>query len=374
MKERKDNRYQVQVDLGKDENGKRIRKTVYGSSPKEAKKKADAVKLAYGKGVTTNLSIEQWIDAFLVKEKFKSTETNYKAKKSKLDIFKANIDKNIKAVEVKPFLLQNFFATLVSNGRSVKTIKEYKSVLNQLFSFIFVNGGIVNNPCDYVELPKGKPKKQRRALTSEEQIRIANLPNDIYPGKAMALVCMWAGLRRGEATALLWSDIDFKNSTIRVNKSYDFKQGELKETKTEAGMRLVPLLPCLANYLKTLPKTSPYVFGKRLEQWEWHKAQAHILRYLEKEYGNPKATPKTYKNKYTMKLTIPYFSWHELRHTYCTILYDNDIPLKVAMVWMGHKSQEMTAEIYSHLSAEKEKTAKETILTYGSQMVVNGSV
>ena len=373
MKKRSDGRYQVQVELGT-KDGKRIRKTVYGETQKEAKKNADALKLAYGKGIEdVNLTLSQWKDAFLTKEKYKTTETNYKAKESKLNIFQAHIT-DIPLISIKPYMIEGFFSSLVSKGRSVKTVKEYKSVLNQFFSFAFINGGIISNPCDYVELPKGKPKKKRRALTKEEQERVANLPNDIFPGKAMALLCMWAGLRRGEATALLWSDIDFKNNTIRINKSYDFKQKELKSTKTDAGVRLVPLLPCLSDYLKTIPKTSTYVLGKRTEEWDWHREQAHIFRYFEKQYGNPKAAPKTYKNKYTMVLTVPYFSWHELRHTFCTLLYDNDIPLKVAMVWMGHKSQEMTAEVYSHLSQEKEQAAKQAILQFGSQMVVNGAV
>lgn len=373
MTKRKDGRYQIQVDLGY-ENGKRIRKTVYGNSPKEVKQNADALRLLYGKGIKDlDITLNQWKKLFLNKEKFQTTDTNYKAKSSKLTIFENKIGKETKMIEIKPYMVSNFLCTLVSDGRSKKTIKEYKSVLNQLFRYAFVNNIIPSNPMDYVEIPVGKEKKPRRALTKEEQERLAKMP-DFYPGKAMALTCMWAGLRRGEATALLWSDIDFKNNTIRVNKSWDFNGKKLKETKTQAGMRLVPLLPCLADYLKTLPKNSPYVFGKRLEQWDWHRELAHILRYLEKEYGNPKATPKTYKNKYTIVLTIPYFTWHELRHTYCTILYDNDIPLKVAQTWMGHKSQEMTAEIYSHLSNEKEQAAKQAILQFGSQMVVNGSV
>ncbi len=374
MKQRADGRYQIQVDLGTDETGKRIRKTVYGASPKEAKKNADALRLAFGRGIDPseiNTKLSRWIELFLINEKRKSTESVYKNKKYRLLRFEGFVGANTPLINIKTYTINAFLFALADEDKSQKTIKEYKNVINQLFRFARINEGIVNNPCDNVQIPKARQKKERRALTSTEQLWLANLPDEIYPGKAMALVCMWAGLRRGEATALTWADIDFKQNMIRVTKAYDFKSDTLKEPKTEAGVRYVPLLPCLAEYLKRLPRNSAYVFGKRLSQWEWDRELAHILRYLESEYGNPKATPKTTGSKYVVSLTIDPFTWHELRHTYCTLLYDNDIPLKVAMNWMGHKSQDMTAKVYSHLSEEKKTAATEMIMTYGSQIVVN---
>ena len=58
-----------------------------------------------------------------------------------------------------------------------------------------------------------------------------------------------AGLRRGEVTALTWFDIDFKNKIVNVNKSYDFKKCETKQTKTKAGMRKIPMNDYLYNFL-----------------------------------------------------------------------------------------------------------------------------
>lgn len=376
MKRREDGRFQIQVCLGTDENGKRIRKSVYGTTQKEAKEKAEALRLSLGRGIKNtevNTKLSKWIDLFLLSEKQRLSKTVYGDKKYKLKRFEEYAGANTLLVDVRPFLISNFLYMIAEEGKAEKTIKEYRNAISQLFKFARMNEGIASNPCEAVRLPHGEKKKERRALTSEEQKRLANLPDTIYPGKAMALICMWAGLRKGEATALLWSDIDFKNNTIRVNKSWDYKTETLKEPKTNAGIRLVPLLPCLADYLKTLPKDSDYVFGKRLGSWEWERELAHILQYLESEYGNTDAEPIKNGCNYIVYITIEPFTWHELRHTFCTLLYDNDIPLKVAMLWMGHKSQDMTAKIYTHLSQEKEQTAIQSIMRYGSQMVVNGS-
>ena len=63
---------------------------------------------------------------------------------------------------------------------------------------------------------------------------------------------------------------------------------------------------------------------------------------------------------------------HDLRHSYCSMLYDAGIDLKTAMRWMGHADQDMTMQIYTHLS-EKRRTAAEKALrkaeknAFGSQ-------
>ena len=46
---------------------------------------------------------------------------------------------------------------------------------------------------------------------------------------------------------------------------------------------------------------------------------------------------------------------HDLRHSYCTMLYDAGVDLKTAMKWMGHADQEMTMRVYTHLTSEREK-------------------
>lgn len=86
-----------------------------------------------------------------------------------------------------------------------------------------------------------------------------------------------AGLKRGEVTALTWFDIDFKNRVINVNKSYDFKQCELKETKAKAGMRKIPMNDFLYNLLLEAKKHSKgsYIvqkaYGGRMTETAWKR-------------------------------------------------------------------------------------------------------
>ena len=60
------------------------------------------------------------------------------------------------------------------------------------------------------------------------------------------MLLLYSGLRRSEATALTWADIDLDDATITVSKGYDFRAKKVKIPKTPAGVRVVsiPKVPC----------------------------------------------------------------------------------------------------------------------------------
>ena len=105
-----------------------------------------------------------------------------------------------------------------------------------MFEYAIENRAVDFNPCRYVKIPKAAKTSERRALTPEERKWVEEMP---HRAQLPAMLMMYSGLRKGEVTALLWSDIDFKNHTITVSKSYDFKQGRIKEPKTASGVRVV---------------------------------------------------------------------------------------------------------------------------------------
>ena len=52
---------------------------------------------------------------------------------------------------------------------------------------------------------------------------------------------------------------------------------------------------------------------------------------------------------------------HDLRHSFCTMLYDSGVDLKTAMLWMGHADQTMTMQIYTHLTETRRKEAENAL-------------
>ena len=105
------------------------------------------------------------------------------------------------------------------------------------------------NPAGPVKVPNKNEKTKRRALTKEEQLWIVETS---HRAKLPAMIMMYAGLRRGEVIPLTWADVDLENKTIRINKSVEMRGNacHLKPyTKTQAGMRTVPIPNVLNDYL-----------------------------------------------------------------------------------------------------------------------------
>lgn len=109
-------------------------------------------------------------------------------------------------------------------------------------------GIIVSNPCASATLPK-MDTKEKRAL-SPEQVRdlVSQLdPADDHDCAFLLAIAM--GMRRGEICGLSWGDVDFERGIVDVSHSYD-ELSNLKETKTKAGMRLLPLPDSIARALR----------------------------------------------------------------------------------------------------------------------------
>lgn len=354
---RNDNRYAVQVYLGKDENGKRKIKTVYGKTQKEANEKAEELKTQLGKGLdinSKNKTFNDWAKFFLASQKKKLKESEYLTKEKRIDFFFSYFgDCPIEAV--RPFQIESALTDLAEENPSTgkptakKTISAYKQACGQVFKFAIKNRVLEYNPADYAEIPKDAPKAERRALEEYERERIIS---SNHRAKRAAMISMFCGLRRGEMTALTWNDIDFKNNTITVNKSYDFKSKSLKMPKTEAGVRTVPMPDILSDFLKSEKRTSVYVIcnsqNKMMSVDSWKRLLQSLLCDLEIEYG---ISGK--KNKFSpvpTVLTIKSFGWHDLRHTYATILFEAGVDVLTAQYLLGHASPQTTMEIYTHLS------------------------
>ena len=208
-----------------------------------------------------------------------------------------------------------------------KTIKNILLVFREIYEYAYVNYGVQNNPSLHLKAPRGKGKKERD-FPSEDDIRIVN-ENIDKPFGLMAYMALYTGLRRGELCALQWKDIDFDKKTIRVSKSVYWTNDHvphIKEPKTNAGIREVPIMDALYDILYPLKKRpSDYVFGL-LHSYQIDKGFA---RY-QKETG--------------LGVTL-----HGLRHGFASILYKNNVDIKTAAYVLGHAQSSTTLEIYTHL-------------------------
>ncbi len=237
-------------------------------------------------------------------------------------------------------------ARVKAQGRSATIARTRRSLYSMIFDYAVVHGYAPYNPIGSVKLPKGL-KKGKRAAPTEDQMKII-LTNYDKPFGLFPFLLLCTGMRKSEALALQWSDVEFENKKISVTKSLDTTNGanpKYKSTKTEAGIREVVMVDILVEPLKAAKQAgqNPLVFpcppsnrgGK----------------------GGGLVTDRAYDGLWTryceatglVKDGKPAVTAHQLRHGTATLMFESDIDSKVAQAELGHAREEITKEIYTEV-------------------------
>lgn len=332
MKRRADGRYQKRITLP---NGKS--KLLYSSANTEREAIKDfnrqmlALEEEKKKASTFESVAKRWES-----EHFPTLQINT-LKSYKVSLKQAiNFFTDTPIDEIEHDDIMEYIASLKRKDYAKKTIKERLAVLKKIFKYAVLTKHIKSTPCEFITVPKdAKPSKKRESATHEEETIIKNLPNDV-PFGYLAKFLLYTGCRRGEALALTPADIDFKNQTVRVNKTvvWDGNFPQIKPIpKTEAGERFIPLLDFLMPELEER-KANNYIFQNN-ERKLYKDHEVEKLWKILKQIAHINCTP------------------HQLRHSYTTMLFDAGIDVKTAQTWLGHKDIKTTLDIYTHLSKNR---------------------
>ena len=361
-----DGRYRVRIYVGM-KDGKKSYKTVYGKTQKEADIKADELRVSLRKGM--NISAQKdsfltWAEFWLTAKACEVSQDRAKALRTRANVWINELN-NAPISQIKPFELQSILFSIAAKNPKTgepmakKTVREYIQVINAIFDFAIDNRVIEYNPAGKLKIPQmAKPPKQRRALTPLERKRVMEFEHRAKPS---AMLMMLSGLRRGEATALQWNDIDFENNRIYVTKSYDFKSKSFKTPKNGKA-RVVSVPQVLIDYLKTLPREDFYVLnnasGQMMTDISWKRLYESYMLDMNIKYGLNGSANK-HANNIKIPMVINRFTPHELRHTFCTMMYEAGVDVLIAKDQMGHADIQTTLSIYTHLSQQhKERDIK----------------
>ena len=138
--------------------------------------------------------------------------------------------------------------------------------------------------------------------------------------------------------------------------------GRLKETKTKAGMRLLPLPEVTRDALLAQKEAQAAQFAKT-NQWrkpeEGYLEQAEDTPVISTHYGE-RVTPGSLSRWWSLgraRFGLDGWSFHELRHFYLTLLALNGVHPKVMQELAGHYSSQITVDIYTHVNMDAKKEA-----------------
>lgn len=254
---------------------------------------------------------------------------------------------------------------LKSDDYSYSTIHKVCVLLNECLQYAVDTDRLSKNPCRLVKQPPKKmfEKKEIRWLSEEEIdkfVQAANAVNSTGMDKYMyglpTTLVIYTGLRCGELAALKWSDINFDNNTITVNKNissnYSYDDSDDKQrvvvvqnsTKTSEG-RVIPLNNHSIDILNGLKNK----YGKV-------NPDGFIINNTDKIVA-----VDTLSDSYTniakfAKIDNP-LGIHTLRHTFASLLIKKGVDIKIVSEILGHKDVAFTYNTYVHLLDEQKASA-----------------
>lgn len=347
---RKDGRLMKKVTI----NGKP--KYLYSDDPNDLEKQYIEIKhLSYSGGDFTNNNIkfkdfsEKWIE-------FNSTNKEYRT----IEEYKSLIYKYINPCfgykKIKDLKLYDIKQLLKEMENTPTTAKKALQIVKRILNDAVDNDIVLKNVAQNIKAPK-IVKKERLPLTLEQD-RL--LLSSKHKYASFFILMRYTGMRKEEIVPITINDIDLKNKTISINKAVTFihNQPILKTTKNKKT-RIVPILDVVYELVKNL--VTDAINNNRIllfvkETDKKMLTDVSIKRHLESFLNDLNQI----KSDDVPKIN---FTCHQLRHSYCTMLYYADVRIKKAQELMGHSSADMVYNIYTHLD-EKRENAEDLINDY----------
>jgi len=241
--------------------------------------------------------------------------------------------------------LQEFVDRLQARGLDPSTIQTTLMPLRAIYKRALSRGHVAVNPTTGLSLPAVRGKRDRIASPKEAAQLISALPTE---DRALWATAMYAGLRRGELMALRWEDLDLSAGVIRVERSWDAKEGEI-EPKSAVGRRTVPIPLVLRAHLveQRIRTADPdgRVFGAGARPF----SPTRVRDRAAKAWGRAECAPITL---------------HQARHTFASLMIAAGVNAKALSTYMGHANISITLDRYGHLMPGNETEAAALLDAY----------
>lgn len=316
--------WRVNAYIGRDENGKQIRKSFTADTKKAAElAAAQYVVREHHEADPQNLSVERAIEQYIESKSNILSPATIRAYRSTLKklplgfvrlpvstLTSADVQRAINTYHV---------------GRAPKTVENAYGLITVALS------QIMPEKVFRVSLPQREKHEIHIPTTSEMDIIMAHFAGTPY--EVPVALAAYMGLRRSEIIALTWQDIDFSCKTLKVNKAKvmgEDRRLHEKTTKTTAGTRTLTMPTAVTNILARQDPTQPVC---QLS----HNTLSNFRATLSKIDG------------------VRPFNFHALRHYYASVLLSLNVPNKYAQERMGHATDNMLKNVYQHLMDDKQK-------------------
>lgn len=291
---------------------------------------------------------------------------------------------NYKLTEITPLVINSFvnelkegktmFATRENKPLAKGTIQKIYNIIKAILQKAFEYDLINSNPCQKVKLMLNNIESE---INKEEKIQAydietlckvlkllhsENFIKYTSSGVDKGTVIEFAlktGMRRSEIWGITWEDINYETQEIKVNKSRQKvnKVMQVRPCKTKGSERDVPIPSSL---IKTLKGYYEYKGKPNKKSFVFDSIDIDNI-------------PAWFR-KWQIQNNIPKIRFHDLRHTYATILVSRPdvVDIKTVSESLGHSTTKRTLDTYAHVQKEQKQKVRDAIdETYGKDNFYN---
>ena len=347
-----------------DETGSRRRTTLYGKTQKEVRAKRDEALRRAREGLAptdARISVRDytttWVSVGLKAGSQKDSTKALYATLARVHILPSALGP-LGLGQVKPSDVQGFILALRENGKAESTVRQIYTILRAIFEAALADGLVARNVVAGVKRPS-VTRRETHSLAPAEVAALLEQTDKTSYGLMIRLMA-YTGLRRGEAVALRWEDVDLDSMTVNV-------RGTINRV---AGVGLVTTLPKTMQSRRTV-----YLADQLVEALRHHKiaqsAERRRLGPLWEERGlvfttsggsggrvsggkpvDPRNVLRAVKEgaRAAGLNEEAAVNVHTLRHSAASAMLVGGVPLLTVSRMLGHSSVSITGDIYGHIT------------------------
>jgi len=352
-----------------DNRGKRRWQTLKkGTTQKQAKKKLREIEDQLDRGVFIPVSdVPKFNDVaknWLEYKKANVRGSTYHGYKSHLDNHFDFVNE-LKINRIRVATVEKFISNRREKKVSLATIRKLLITFGQVMKYAIRHRLIDHNPVSECERPRGQGREQEKAsrvLTPDE----INSLLDATANKQYRMLFMLAamtGARQGELLGLKWIDILWDSNQIHIQRTYN--NGAWYRPKSKYSNRKVDV---------------GYMVMTELKKWKLACPPNELQLLFPNESGGPLNHGTVYRKHFWPALDeakLPRIRFHDLRHTYASLLIAQGENIKYIQKQLGHSKPTVTLDIYAHLFDENNPDAAQRlddlIFQSGSKTVADGT-
>jgi len=247
-----------------------------------------------------------------------------------------NVD-NIKVNRITTAKVEKFITDKQTNDMNLTTLRKIIVTFNQVMNYAVRHKYIDHNPVRDAERPKGQGGEEKEHIRilnpSEINALLASEKNQKY--RTLFMLAIFSGARQGELFGLKWSDLDWFNNQIHVQRTYN--TGAWYKPKSKRSNRKIDLGPEMITELK---------------RWKIACPPNELDLVFPNRNGKPLDNGHLLSRNFKPALKIaglPKIRFHDLRHTYASLLIEQGENVKYIQNQLGHSSPMVTLNVYAHL-------------------------